>query len=256
MRRFFSPRPVSVVHTTSLVLGRSLTKRNGPASRLSTSFPRQKTTSTTWTSTSWTAARTGRSRKGDPGPEHVARVDGRRRAALEYADGLEHRIVRPAEDDLVASGSAGKRMRQRRVGGTIAGATSVSSTSRASRKRRGRTESVRPLARRPRSQLSADPFADAQKYRASRSAGGQNRCCGSYYGEPTGVVGFRLFTNPDFDENARRSGTRNASTTIPVTTIPPIWCVRTVSACRAPSVTWGPIQSGRRWTRKTRSGKT
>ena len=37
MRRFFSPRPVSVVHTTSLVLGRSLTKRNGPASRLSSS---------------------------------------------------------------------------------------------------------------------------------------------------------------------------------------------------------------------------
>ena len=50
-----------------------------------------------------------------------------------------------------------------------------------------------------------DPFADAQKYPGVKiGARGKTVAVGSYYGEPTGVVGFRLFTNPDFDENARK----------------------------------------------------
>jgi len=50
-----------------------------------------------------------------------------------------------------------------------------------------------------------DPFADAQKYPGVKvGARGKTVPVGSYYGEPTGVIGFRLFPNPDFDENARK----------------------------------------------------
>jgi hypothetical protein len=50
-----------------------------------------------------------------------------------------------------------------------------------------------------------DPFADAAKYKGSQvGARGKTVAIGSYYGEPTGVVGLRLFPNPDFDEEARR----------------------------------------------------
>jgi len=50
-----------------------------------------------------------------------------------------------------------------------------------------------------------DPFADAQKYPGVKiGARGTTVPVGSYYGEPTGVVGLRLFSNPDFDENARK----------------------------------------------------
>lgn len=50
-----------------------------------------------------------------------------------------------------------------------------------------------------------DPFANAKAYPGvAIGARGKTVDVGSYYGEPTGVVGLRLFTNPDFDENARR----------------------------------------------------
>jgi hypothetical protein len=50
-----------------------------------------------------------------------------------------------------------------------------------------------------------DPFANAKDYPGvTIGARGKTVDVGSYYGEPTGVVGLRLFTNPDFDENARR----------------------------------------------------
>lgn len=49
-----------------------------------------------------------------------------------------------------------------------------------------------------------DPFADPNKYPGVRvGARGKTVPVGSYYGEPTGVVGLRLFPNPDFDEKAR-----------------------------------------------------
>ncbi len=48
-----------------------------------------------------------------------------------------------------------------------------------------------------------DPFADANRYPGVRlGARGQTMPVGSYYGEPTGVVGLRLFPNPAFDEKA------------------------------------------------------
>jgi hypothetical protein len=48
-----------------------------------------------------------------------------------------------------------------------------------------------------------DPFADEKKYPGVKvGARGKNMPVGSFYGAPTGVVGLRLFPNPDFDEAA------------------------------------------------------
>jgi hypothetical protein len=51
-----------------------------------------------------------------------------------------------------------------------------------------------------------DPFADEHKYPGVEiGARGRNMPVGSYYGEPTGVVGLRLFPNPAFDAEAQRN---------------------------------------------------
>jgi hypothetical protein len=48
-----------------------------------------------------------------------------------------------------------------------------------------------------------DPFANAEKYPGVEiGARGRNMPVGSYYGQPTGVLGLRLFPNPEFDERA------------------------------------------------------
>jgi hypothetical protein len=50
-----------------------------------------------------------------------------------------------------------------------------------------------------------DPFADAAKYPGvAIGARGKNIPLGSYYGEPTGVLGLRLFPNPAFDAAAKK----------------------------------------------------
>lgn len=50
-----------------------------------------------------------------------------------------------------------------------------------------------------------DPFANEKKYPGVKfGARGKNMPVGSYYGEPTGVVGLRLFPNPAFDEAAEK----------------------------------------------------
>ncbi len=56
----------------------------------------------------------------------------------------------------------------------------------------------------------ADPFADETKYpgvktgaRGKTYKDGTTLPVGSYFGEPTGVLGLRLFPNPDFDEAAK-----------------------------------------------------
>lgn len=57
-----------------------------------------------------------------------------------------------------------------------------------------------------RGDCAPDPFADAAKYPGvAIGARGKNLPVGSYYGEPTGVVGLRLFPNPAFDEAAARA---------------------------------------------------
>jgi len=51
----------------------------------------------------------------------------------------------------------------------------------------------------------ADPYANADKYPGVRiGARGRTVPVGSFYGEPTGIVGLRLFPNPNFDEEARK----------------------------------------------------
>src|SRR5262245_39732404 len=50
-----------------------------------------------------------------------------------------------------------------------------------------------------------DPFANESKYPGiAVGARGKTVPVGSYYGEPSGIVGLRLFPNPAFDENARK----------------------------------------------------
>lgn len=49
-----------------------------------------------------------------------------------------------------------------------------------------------------------DPFANAAKYPGVKiGARGRTVPVGSYFGEPSGILGLRLFSNPDFDEKAR-----------------------------------------------------
>ena len=54
-----------------------------------------------------------------------------------------------------------------------------------------------------RTNCPADPFANAEKYPGVKiGARGKTVPVSSYYGEPSGIVGLRLFPNPDFDEAA------------------------------------------------------
>ena len=51
-----------------------------------------------------------------------------------------------------------------------------------------------------------DPFADEKKYPGVIiGARGKTVAIGSYYGEPSGIVGLRLFPNPAFDDNAKKN---------------------------------------------------
>ena len=56
-----------------------------------------------------------------------------------------------------------------------------------------------------RTDCAPDPFANADKYPGVKiGARGTTVPVGSYYGEPTGILGLRLFPNPNFDEEAKR----------------------------------------------------
>jgi hypothetical protein len=56
-----------------------------------------------------------------------------------------------------------------------------------------------------RSDCPADPFEDEKKYPGvAIGARGKNVPVGSFYGYASGIVGLRLFPNPDFDEAAAR----------------------------------------------------
>ena len=55
-----------------------------------------------------------------------------------------------------------------------------------------------------RADCQPDPFENEQKYPGVKyKARGKNIEAGSYYGYETGIVGLRLFPNPDFDEAAQ-----------------------------------------------------
>jgi hypothetical protein len=56
-----------------------------------------------------------------------------------------------------------------------------------------------------------DPFENEQKYPGVKiGARGQNIPVGSYYGYASGIVGLRLFPNPDFDEKAEKKWKENS----------------------------------------------
>jgi hypothetical protein len=62
----------------------------------------------------------------------------------------------------------------------------------------------------------SDPFENEQKYPGVKyGARGKNIPAGSYYGYATGVVGLRLFPNPDFDEAAQKKWDANRYYTDP-----------------------------------------
>ena len=71
---------------------------------------------------------------------------------------------------------------------------------------RARPRPLRPVARQAPRRLPARPVRERRRnIPASRSARAARTCrSGSYYGEPTGIVGLRLFPNPDFDEAAAK----------------------------------------------------
>jgi hypothetical protein len=61
-----------------------------------------------------------------------------------------------------------------------------------------------------------DPFANEKKYPGvAIGARGKNIPAGSFYGEPTGIVGLRLFPNPDFDQKAAAAWDANRYYTDP-----------------------------------------
>ena len=133
------------------------------------------------------------------GPQHVAGLDRRQRPVLGPADPRHLRRLRSPEDDLLASRAeepprqplALSRPDQRALlrrgrRGPIRSASGCGSTSAA------------PTARPTRSPTQ-------QKYPGvAIGARGKNLPVGSYYGEPTGVLGLRLFPNPAFDEAAAK----------------------------------------------------
>src|SRR4051812_33565981 len=56
-----------------------------------------------------------------------------------------------------------------------------------------------------RADCAPDTFANATKYPGIKiGARGTTVPVGSYYGEPTGIMGLRLFSNPAFDDEAKR----------------------------------------------------
>ena len=144
---------------------------------------------------------------GNRRPQHVAGLDRRRRSPVGPADDRQPRDLRPAQDHLVASQHERLDLRRAATDGTTAGRISDWSTNRASRKPTGPDPNRFGLwldVRDP--NCPPDPFADATKYPGVKiGARGKTVPVGSYYGEPTGIVGLRLFPNPDFDEKARRA---------------------------------------------------
>src|SRR5215469_8490237 len=67
-----------------------------------------------------------------------------------------------------------------------------------------------------RTECPPDPFADESKYPGVKiGARGSTVPVGSYYGYPSGIVGLRLFPNPDFDEAAAKRWDANRYFTDP-----------------------------------------
>ena len=153
----------------------------------------------------------------------MARLDGRRRSAVDHADPRQPRHLRPAEDHLVASRapnrrtviSYGRHNRWRYLG--LVNEPCFKEATGPDPNRYGLWLDVRD------SGLSSRSVCRRRKYpgREDRRAR-QDRSRRLLLRRADRLVGLRLFPNPDFDEEARRrNGTPSASTTIPATTTSP-----------------------------------
>ena len=158
--------------------------------------------------------RHGQRRRADAGrgqgPQHVARLDRRRRPLLGPGDArtasrpsISSRSSPPIRARPIATASAATATR--------AGAGSARSTSPASRSRpapiRSGSASGSTCAA---PNCPPDPFEDETKYpgvkigaRGTTFKDGSTLPVGSYFGDATGIVGLRLFPNPDFDQAAK-----------------------------------------------------
>ena len=170
------------------------------------SRPPTRTTSTTWTAACRSRRRRSRAATcGSSGP------------AATIASGTCSRVDSLGTLDLLKTISSHPTLQYSAA--TTAGTISGWSTSRASTKPTGPDPNRFGLwldVRDP--TCPPDPFANDDEVSGRRRSARAARPCrvGSYYGEPTGIVGLRLFPNPGLRrEGAQEAGTRSATTTIP-----------------------------------------
>ena len=135
----------------------------------------------------------------DPGAQHVDRLDRRQRSALGRAVQGEPRLARLPEDAVLASDAALFARYPLELSGPGQRALLQEGRPDPTRIATGSGSTFATRAARP----TRSPTRTSTK--ASQvGARGKTVPVGSYYGEPTGIVGLRLFPNPDFDEKARK----------------------------------------------------
>ena len=198
--------------------GRSAAGESSPG-RPRASLPPTRTTSTTWTrpGTVRSRSRRMRSRGATPGSSgRPATIGcGTRSATTASARSTSSRSC----PRIRRSSTAGPATRPGWPTAAVrtGGSTSAWSTSRASRRPRRPTRTAwgcgstsgRPGARPIRSRTPPSTRACGSD-RAASTINGKPFETGSYYGYATGIVGFRLFPNPEFDEAAARAVGRRA----------------------------------------------
>ena len=108
-----------------------------------------------------------------------------------------------------------------------------------------------------------DPFEDETKYpgvkvgaRGQPIGRGKILPVGSYYGYPSGIVGLRLFPNPDFDETAAENWDAEKYYTDEKYFNDPNLSAPIASACHAGSAMSAQARFTRRPTRRIRNGPT
>ena len=156
-------------------------------------FPRPtKTTSTTWTAAC-------RSRAESQGPQHVDRLDRRQRSLLGRAVRQQPRHARFPEDALVASDAARTRRDNRWNYLGLVNEPCFRKPTGPDPNRYGLWLDI------ARPDCPPDPFENADEIpgRADRRAR-QDGAGRLLLRRATGIVGLRLFPNPDFDEDARK----------------------------------------------------
>ena len=164
-------------------------------------------------------------------------LDRRQRPVLGPAHAQHVQGLRPPEDDLLAPVAPAKRGNRWRYLGLVNEPCFEQATG-------PDPERFGLWLDKRRADCPPDPFADAGKYPGvATGARGRNLPVGSYYGEPTGILGLRLFPNPAFDEEAAKRWDPARFYEDPGYYNSKISCGPTGSACPAASATSGPARS-------------